>query len=74
MLALFLKTITMTARIIPFPTKRTACIWITREVTGAWVVLAPRGNAWIHGSRPDAMADAIWLSENFGGLPIRSAA
>jgi hypothetical protein len=59
----------MSARIIQFPTRNTAAIFV-REVPGAgWLVLA-RGHAWAHGDRHAAVQDAEWLSDNLS-LPIR---
>lgn len=58
-----------TARIIRFP--RAAVVWLLQASEGGWLVLAPRGNGWLHGDRRSALADARWLSSNLGGLPIR---
>jgi hypothetical protein len=60
--------------IIRFPPRRSAAIWLTpsREDPGGWLVLH-RGHGWIHGSSAAAAADAVWLSANAGGLPIRES-
>lgn len=55
----------MTATILPFPP---FAIRIVREDDG-WLVLAARGNGWVHGSRSEASANAIWLARNHG-VPI----
>jgi hypothetical protein len=54
-----------------FPDSHQACIWILPD-DGAWLILAPGGHAWLHTSSTDGLADALWLSENFG-LPIRES-
>jgi hypothetical protein len=60
----------MTARVIRFPDRRRAAILIVNDPDGL-LVLAPTGHGWIFGDAADAIADARWLSENFG-LPIRA--
>ena len=55
----------MTATILPF---LPFAIRILRE-DDAWLVLAARGHGWIHGSRSEAAANAIWLSRNHG-VPV----
>jgi hypothetical protein len=52
-----------------FPMRRVACVWLLRETSGAWLVLA-REHGWLHGSYFAALADAQWLARNLG-LPIR---
>jgi hypothetical protein len=44
-------------------------VWITREASGAWLVLA-RGHGCLHGDSAAAFNDARWLAHNLG-LPIR---
>jgi len=58
----------MTAAILEFPSRRAACIWLLPE-GGAWLVVAKQ-HAWSHGSFPDALRDAMWLSKNLS-MPIR---
>jgi hypothetical protein len=55
-----------------FPMRCTACVWLLRETSGCWVVLA-RDHGWLHGSYLAAFADARWLARNLG-LPIRRVA
>jgi hypothetical protein len=43
--------------------------WITREASGAWLVLA-RGHGCLHGDSAAAFNDARWQAHNLG-LPIR---
>jgi hypothetical protein len=57
-------------RVVRFPARRAACVWITREGP-AWLVIA-REHGWLHGDYPAALGDARWLSKNLG-LPIRRA-
>jgi hypothetical protein len=52
-----------------FPMRRMAYVWLLRETSGAWLVLA-RDHGWLHGSYLAALADAQWLARNLG-LPIR---
>jgi hypothetical protein len=59
----------MSGTVIRYPMRCSAVVWIIVEC-GAWLVLA-RDHGWIHGSFWGALDDARWLSENFGGLPIR---
>jgi hypothetical protein len=49
--------------------RRVACVWLLRETSGAWLVVA-REHGWLHGSYFAALADAQWLARNLG-LPIR---
>ena len=58
----------MTAEIINFPPRRSACVWMLRD-DGCWLVLAGE-NGWLHGSSVHALQDAAWLAENLS-LPIR---
>jgi hypothetical protein len=61
----------MSARIIRFPQRNAAAIFV-REIPGdGWLVLAPRGHGWLHGDLASAVEDARWLSENLS-LPVRS--
>jgi len=52
-----------------FPMRHALCIWLLREASGAWMVVA-RDAGWLHGSYAAALADARWLAGNLG-LPIR---
>jgi hypothetical protein len=52
-----------------FPMRRTACVWLLRETSSTWMVLA-REHGWLHSSYCAALADAQWLARNLG-LPIR---
>jgi hypothetical protein len=54
----------MSARIIRFPPRRSAAVWILRA-EGVWLVVA-RDHGWLHGDRASAVEDARWLSENLG--------
>jgi hypothetical protein len=59
----------MTA-VIRFPPRRIAAVFICRERDGAgWLALVG-SSGWLHGSRTEALAEAKWLSRNFG-LPVR---
>jgi hypothetical protein len=75
----------MTARIIPFPPRRStavlqfrlrsqvqqpAVIRILRE-DAAWLVTC-RGQAWLHGSHDEALRDAFALAAEFN-LPVTEA-
>jgi hypothetical protein len=57
--------------LIRFPARHSKRVWITRESTSAWLVLAG-SHGWLHGDYRAAHADAEWLSRNLN-LPIRSA-
>jgi hypothetical protein len=57
-------------RVIRFPARRYAAVWIL-EQDGGWLVLA-RNHGWLHGDRRAALTDAVWLSRNLG-LPVRGA-
>jgi hypothetical protein len=60
-------------RIIRFPPRRSAAVWLVRaREGGGWLVLA-RGHGWLFGSRSAALEDAQWLAANLG-FPIREAA
>jgi hypothetical protein len=61
----------MTARVIRFPPRRSAAVWILRA-EGAWMVIV-RSHGWMHGNYGDALEDARWLAKNYG-LPIRNGA
>jgi hypothetical protein len=61
----------MSERVLRFPMRNTAAIFL-RETADGWLVMV-RHHGWIHGCRADALEDARWLSENFG-LPIRGLA
>jgi hypothetical protein len=57
------------SKIVRFPSRKTAAIFVTEAPEGGWLVLA-RGHGWLHGSRLSAMLDAFWLARNYG-FPIR---
>lgn len=59
----------MSAQIERLPPRRAAVIWLLRETSGGWLVLA-REHGWLHGEYDDALDDARWLARNLG-LPIR---
>ena len=59
----------MTARVLRFPARVAAAIFISEAAERGWLVLA-RGHGWLHGSRAEALADAQWLAWNLG-LPVR---
>jgi len=52
-----------------FPPRAGSAVWIIRETTGAWLVLA-HAHGWLFGSHHEALADARWLSRSLD-LPIR---
>ena len=56
----------MTARIIKFPPR---AILVSEAPEGGWYVIV-RSHGWLHGDRRSAIADARWLSRNYG-LPVR---
>jgi hypothetical protein len=58
----------MSARVIQFPPRRSAAVWILKA-EGAWLVEA-RGHGWLHSDQHSAFEDAMWLSENLQ-LPVR---
>jgi hypothetical protein len=62
----------MTPAVIRFPSRRSAAVWMLQAREGGWLVLA-RGHGWLHDDRRSALADAQWLSNNFG-LPVRETA
>ena len=62
----------MTARIIRFPARNAAAIFVTPAREGGWIVIA-REHGWLHGDARSAFANARWLSENLA-LPIRMTA
>jgi hypothetical protein len=55
--------------LLRFPIRRLRVVLITPACEGGWFVLVG-AHGWIFGSRADAIAEAQWLSENFG-LPVR---
>lgn len=57
-------------RVVRFDARRSAAVWLARE-GAAWLVLA-RGHGWLHGSYHEALADAVWLSENLGFVVRRA--
>jgi hypothetical protein len=62
----------MTARVIRFPARNAAAIFVGEVPEGGWIVIA-REHGWLHGDARSAFADARWLSENLA-LPIRANA
>jgi hypothetical protein len=58
----------MSARVIRFPPRRCAAVWILRD-DGAWLVVAG-SSGWLYGDRRAAIRDAQWLARNLN-LPIR---
>jgi hypothetical protein len=61
-----------TSKIIRFPSRRAAAVWLLQAREGGWLVLA-RGHGWLHGSHAEAVEDARWLAGNLG-FPIRESA
>jgi hypothetical protein len=59
----------MSADVVRFPMRHAVCVWLLRETSGAWLVIA-HDAGWLHGSYAAALADARWLARNLG-LPIR---
>jgi hypothetical protein len=59
-------------RVIRFEPRRSTAVWLVRQ-GAAWLVLA-RGHGWLHGDYYDALADAVWLSENLGFVVRRASA
>jgi hypothetical protein len=64
-------TAAMNARIIRFPARNAAAIFIREAAEGGWLVLV-RDHGWLHGERRAALEDAHWLAWNLG-LPVREA-
>jgi hypothetical protein len=60
----------MTARVVRFPPRRMAAVWML-PLPDSWLVLHG-DHAWLHGDRRSALADAHWLGLNLG-LPVRVA-
>jgi hypothetical protein len=58
----------MTARVVRFPLRRSAAVWIL-PLPDAWLVLCG-SHGWLHGDSDGAIEDARWLATNTG-LPIR---
>jgi hypothetical protein len=58
--------------IIRFPLRRLRAVLIVRarDDGGGWLACVG-ASGWVFGSRADAIAEARWLSNNPGGLPIR---
>ena len=52
-----------------FPPSRFAAVFVIESADG-WLVLAPRGHAWLHATRAAALADAEWIAREFN-LPVR---
>jgi hypothetical protein len=61
-----------TSKIIRFPSRRDAAVWLLQAREGGWLVLT-RGHGWLHGSRSDALETARWLARNLG-FSIRESA
>jgi hypothetical protein len=53
--------------VIHFPMQ---AIVIRKAPEGGWLVLGERGRGWLYGDLRSALAEARWLSRNFG-VPIR---
>jgi hypothetical protein len=65
----------MTAVILRFPS-RPPSVRVERENGQGgqgWLVLAPRGHAWLHGAFPEALADARDVAVGFNAI-VRSSA
>jgi hypothetical protein len=62
----------MTARVVPFPPRRLAAVWILPLRDSGWLVLVG-SSGWLHADYDAAIEDAKWLSRNVG-LPIRRRA
>ena len=58
-------------RITRFPLRHVAAVLVCRE-RGAegWLTICG-SHGWLFGSLAEARAEARWLSENLGGLPVR---
>jgi hypothetical protein len=56
--------------VVRFPPSRFAAVFVLSTADG-WLVLTPKGHGWLHATLGAARADARWLSDNLGGLPIR---
>jgi hypothetical protein len=54
--------------VVRLPPRRRAAIFVCADGHGAWLTLAG-AHGWIFGSRADAIAEARWLSRNYG-LPV----
>jgi hypothetical protein len=61
----------VTARVIRFPARNAAAIFVREAPEGGWLVLA-RDHGWQHGDRAAAIRDAQWLAKNLS-LPIRES-
>ena len=61
----------MTSNIVRFPLRRTGSILIVRERDGGGGLALVGSSGWLFGSRADAIAEAEWLANNFGGMPVR---
>jgi hypothetical protein len=59
----------MSARILRFPARNVAAIFISEAAEGGWLMLA-RDHGWLHGDRRSALAQR--LAWNLG-LPMREA-
>lgn len=44
-----------------FPMRHSAVVWLLREASGAWLVLA-RDAGWIYGDYRSALAGAEWMA------------
>jgi hypothetical protein len=56
--------------LIRFPMRRVPAVLVLKDRDDDWLALAG-SHGWSFGSRADAFAEAQWLSENLGGLPVR---
>jgi dihydrodipicolinate synthase/N-acetylneuraminate lyase len=64
------KALSHVVRIAP---RRSSAIFVCTDSDGVgWLALAG-AHGWLFGSRTEAIAEAQWLSENFG-LPVREIA
>jgi hypothetical protein len=57
------------AQVVRLAPRRFFAILICPDRDGGWLALAG-AHGWLFGSRADALAEARWLSSNFG-LPVR---
>jgi hypothetical protein len=58
--------------LVRLPPRRLAAVFLF-ETGDGWLVLAPRGHGWLHGSLEDAMREAKWLAQNWS-VPVREVA
>jgi hypothetical protein len=55
--------------VIRFPPHHFAAVFVLESADG-WLVLAPRGQAWLHATRAAALADAKLIARDLD-LPVR---